>query len=773
MPIHPRLSRAAMRAVLCGLFVLAGCGGGGGDGGEVIDTPAATTVSGAVVYDAPVAGASVTVKDAEGHTWSATTDAQGRYLVRLGAAERLVPPVLVQAVGTGVAWTPTGTPETVASTGRLALSPAMVPAGVDKRDGGRPAPFRLYAVSEQAGVVHVTPVTDLVVGALTGRRSEAVFARLGDPVVGDVFALATVRAVAGSVRGLLSQLGLPATLLDAPAGPEGVVPVDLVRTHEVLASGDVLGAMQQLLSAAAANAAAYGCAGEAVGRMRDDGLARPSCLPGPNLEVSFQTEAFVPLESVRSLDIAARADELSGAASATGGWKYQGPRVGTAERLTALATKVVAAVRGRDAAVRSATTEGEALAAVRQWTDDDWQAFGAGFCGEVTAAQLSDLTYAYLVLKHDMATHPPGDIPDAAAGLSVGSFGSRNTRVVNRIVPTSFEDGSRVSACPLLRRVWPDLKAIVAQYVPGRARLPLATMVADVHQRVDKYLAEANQVAAPDLNQQIVDMELAKGTVEIEYGLPFLNGGEMVGIVENCRPPDGYYRGTAYCADPTAAGRAYLVRLDAAAATVPPDVAAGSTAPSAGTFLQAFSTAAAQLLMAQYEQGFSQDFGTELSALYDAFEVQGVVLDAWRQNVAREASVLVADVSGVQFRVDSFGVKPVGELVMRRTDLAIPAIDLPEGPAPRRRLGTVMRVHPTMLPALVACRADDEACLGRLRRTRTYTPSPVAIDTSSDTSSLLFSHRPWELHAAAAYTQHEEAMLFQPPRVVPFVSEKQ
>ena len=110
MPIHPRLSRTAMHAVLCGLLVLAGCGGGGGDGGEGIDTSAATTVSGAVVYDAPVAGASVTVKDAEGHTWSATTDAQGRYLVRLGAAERLVPPVLVQAVGAGVAWTPTGTP---------------------------------------------------------------------------------------------------------------------------------------------------------------------------------------------------------------------------------------------------------------------------------------------------------------------------------------------------------------------------------------------------------------------------------------------------------------------------------------------------------------------------------------------------------------------------------------------------------------------------------------------------------------------------------------
>jgi|GEM_PF-4051327 len=773
MPIHPRSSRAAMRALLCGVLVLAGCGGGGGDGGEAIDSPPATTLSGAVVYDAPVAGAQVTVKDAEGHAWTATTDAQGRYVVRLAAAERLVPPLLVQAVGTGVAWTPTGAPETVASTGRLALSPAMVPGGVDKRDGGRPVPFRLYAVSHEAGVVHVTPVTDLVVGSLTGRRSETVFARLGEPVVGNVFALATVRAVAGAVRGLLSQLGLPAAMLDAPAGPEGVVPVDLVRTHEVLASGDVLGAMQQLLSATAANAAAYGCAGEAVGRMRDDGLARPSCLPGPNLEVSFQTESFVPLESVRSLDIASRADELSGAASATGGWKYQSPRVAAGDRLTALVTKVLAAVRARDAAVRSATTEGEALAAVRQWTDDDWQAFGAGFCSDVTVAQLSDLTYAYLVLKHDMATHPrPADIPDAAAGLSVGSFGARNTRVVNRIVPISFEDGSGVSACPLLRRVWPDLKAIVGQYVPGTARAPLATLAADVHQRVDKYLAEANQVASAGLNQQIADMEFAKGFVEITYGLPPLNGSEMVGIVEGCRPPDGTLRGSSLCADPAATGRAYLARLDAAAGAVPPDVAAGS-APTADTFLQGFTTAAARLLMAQYEEGFSRDFGSETVALYDAFEVQGVVLDTWRQNVAREASVLVADVSGVQLRAGSLGVKPVGELVMRRTDLSIPAIDQPEGPAPRRRFGTVMRVHPTMLPALVACRADDEACLGRLRRTRTYTPAPVAVDVSSDAASLLFSHRPWELHSQGAYTQHEEAMLFQPPRVVRFVTEKE
>lgn len=64
---------------LASLFALNGCGGGGG-GGEAAPTPTPTsTISGTAAVGAPLAGATVTVKDAQGTSRTGTTAANGSY----------------------------------------------------------------------------------------------------------------------------------------------------------------------------------------------------------------------------------------------------------------------------------------------------------------------------------------------------------------------------------------------------------------------------------------------------------------------------------------------------------------------------------------------------------------------------------------------------------------------------------------------------------------------------------------------------------------------
>lgn len=66
--------------VLFSAFILTGCGGGGGGGGTT-PTPTAQTLSGTAAQGAPIANATVELKDSQGVTDNTTTDDNGKYSV--------------------------------------------------------------------------------------------------------------------------------------------------------------------------------------------------------------------------------------------------------------------------------------------------------------------------------------------------------------------------------------------------------------------------------------------------------------------------------------------------------------------------------------------------------------------------------------------------------------------------------------------------------------------------------------------------------------------
>jgi hypothetical protein len=79
-----------------GLALLAACGGGGGGSADTTAGPS-VPLSGTVAVGAPLVGATVTVKGANGEIATATTNADGEYTTNIAA---LTTPLMVQARGT-------------------------------------------------------------------------------------------------------------------------------------------------------------------------------------------------------------------------------------------------------------------------------------------------------------------------------------------------------------------------------------------------------------------------------------------------------------------------------------------------------------------------------------------------------------------------------------------------------------------------------------------------------------------------------------------------
>jgi hypothetical protein len=85
--------RFAAVAATASLFVLTACGGGGGGA-----SPDTTNLSGTVAVGAPLANATIALKDANGDTREATTNSQGEYTIaNIGT---LKAPFIVRATGT-------------------------------------------------------------------------------------------------------------------------------------------------------------------------------------------------------------------------------------------------------------------------------------------------------------------------------------------------------------------------------------------------------------------------------------------------------------------------------------------------------------------------------------------------------------------------------------------------------------------------------------------------------------------------------------------------
>src|SRR5262245_10483366 len=80
------------------LLRLAACGGGGGGGGSAPPPPPPTTLSGVAATGAPLAGATVVLKDRNGTTRQVTTANDGTFTVDVTT---LTAPFLLQVTGSG------------------------------------------------------------------------------------------------------------------------------------------------------------------------------------------------------------------------------------------------------------------------------------------------------------------------------------------------------------------------------------------------------------------------------------------------------------------------------------------------------------------------------------------------------------------------------------------------------------------------------------------------------------------------------------------------
>ncbi len=140
------LTRAVLSAVLLGSLALAGCGGGGGTAANETNKESTTTaaLTGTAAVGAPLAKASVTLKDSAGKTLTITADANGAYT--FSDVSALTAPLMLQATGTagGVEY-------------KLHSVMTTVPAAGVK------------------GVLNVTPATESAVAQTLGESPATVF----------------------------------------------------------------------------------------------------------------------------------------------------------------------------------------------------------------------------------------------------------------------------------------------------------------------------------------------------------------------------------------------------------------------------------------------------------------------------------------------------------------------------------------------------------------------------------------------------------------------
>lgn len=221
------MTRLALCALVAG--ALTACGGGGGDdsatGGSSL--PSLTTATGVAAVGAPINGGSVELKCASGATASVTTDASGVWTASLKATDY---PCVTRVTG-GQA------------NGQALSSP-------------------LHSVVSGAGTSNITPLTDLIVGILSGQNPAAWYASAGAGTLGGAITSGTLSAAQGKLKAML------ATLPGKPALPDGFDPVTTAfHAKKGDAADDLLESYGAALTAAGltqAEAATHAAAGQAL-----------------------------------------------------------------------------------------------------------------------------------------------------------------------------------------------------------------------------------------------------------------------------------------------------------------------------------------------------------------------------------------------------------------------------------------------------------------------------------------------------------------------------
>ncbi|GGP21094.1 hypothetical protein GCM10010970_18750 [Silvimonas iriomotensis] len=161
--------------------VLSACGGG--DGGSASTSSPSTSqpaaVTGTVATGQVMAGAAITIKDSSGKTVTATADANGNYSVSQAVYAGLTAPLLIKA------------------------------------SNGQPG-GDLYSVSWTAGAANVTPLTSMVVAALSGQLPADFFNLFGtSSKASALITAANVAAARQQVQTALTTAGIdPANIGD-------------------------------------------------------------------------------------------------------------------------------------------------------------------------------------------------------------------------------------------------------------------------------------------------------------------------------------------------------------------------------------------------------------------------------------------------------------------------------------------------------------------------------------------------------------------------------
>ncbi|MEN7528924.1 hypothetical protein [Cupriavidus sp. DL-D2] len=224
---NKHMAQLALGALMVG--ALAACGGGGGDDSSTGSSPAPalTTATGVAAIGAPIVSGSVELKCASGATASAATDANGVWTASLKATDY---PCVTRVAG------------------GQANSQALASP--------------LHSVVSGPGTANITPLTDLIVGILSGQNPATWYASATNGTLSGAITSGALSTAQGKLKTTL------ATLPGKPALPDGFDPLTAKFSAEKGDIGDdLLESYSAALAAAGitqAEAATHAAAGEAL-----------------------------------------------------------------------------------------------------------------------------------------------------------------------------------------------------------------------------------------------------------------------------------------------------------------------------------------------------------------------------------------------------------------------------------------------------------------------------------------------------------------------------
>lgn len=228
-----------MTALMAAALAACGGGGGGGSAPPAAESPApsVTTATGVAAVGAPISGGAVELKCASGATTSATTDTEGVWSASLKTTDY---PCVARV--------------TVTQTNHYSSIVGSAPPATTT--------ITLHSVVAAPGTTNITPLTDLIVGILSGQDPATWFANVTNGVLSGAITLSSLGNALDKLKSTL------ATLPGKPVLPDGFDPLTSpFSAKKGDAADDFLESYRTALAAAGLTqeqAAGYAAAGGAL-----------------------------------------------------------------------------------------------------------------------------------------------------------------------------------------------------------------------------------------------------------------------------------------------------------------------------------------------------------------------------------------------------------------------------------------------------------------------------------------------------------------------------